>query len=52
MLALSYSVSISVIYQIWNQTRETDNASRKRTKNCGRKRIEIDIEKMLEVALN
>jgi hypothetical protein len=52
MLALSYSVSISVIYRIWNQTCETGDASHNRTKNGGRKRIVIDIEKVREVALN
>jgi hypothetical protein len=52
MLALSYSVSISIIYRIRNQTCETGDASYNRTKHYGRKRIVIDIEKVCEVALN
>jgi hypothetical protein len=51
-LSLSYSVSIYVIYRIWKQIRETNDASHKRTKNCGRKRIEIDIESVRQVPLS
>jgi len=50
-LASSYQVSIDVIYQIWMWSKETGNVSHKKTKNCGRKRVELDIEKMRNLPL-
>ncbi|XP_057453214.1 uncharacterized protein LOC130745087 [Lotus japonicus] len=50
-LASLYSVSTYVIYRIWKQTKEIGDVCHKRTKNCGRKRVEIDLEKALEVPL-
>ncbi|XP_045831165.1 uncharacterized protein LOC123922494 [Trifolium pratense] len=51
-LALYYSVSQNVIYRIWMQMRQSGDALHKKTKNVGRKRIEIDIEKVRDVELN
>ena len=50
-VASSFSVSNSVIYRIWRQLCETGDACHKKTKNCGRKRVEIDYEKMREISL-
>jgi hypothetical protein len=50
-LASFYSVSIDVIYRIWKQIKETGDACHKKTKNCGRKRVEIDLEKIRDVPL-
>jgi hypothetical protein len=46
-VAFAYSVSTDVIYQIWRQINETGDACHKKTKNCGRKRVEIDFEKFV-----
>ncbi|XP_058783982.1 uncharacterized protein LOC131658736 [Vicia villosa] len=50
-LASSYQISIDVIYRIWKRSKETGNVSHKKTKNCGRKRVELDIEKMRNLPL-
>ena len=50
-LASKYSVSIYVIYRIWKQVCQTGDASHKRTKNCGRKRVTVDIEKVRDIPL-
>ncbi|KAI5439433.1 hypothetical protein KIW84_024998 [Lathyrus oleraceus] len=50
-LASKYSVSIDVIYRIWKQVSQTGDASHKRTKNCGRKRVAVDIEKVRDISL-
>src|ERR1044072_917392 len=50
-LASFYSVSTCVIYRIWKQTKEMGDVCHKRAKNCGRKRVEIDLEKILDVPL-
>ncbi|CAI8608586.1 unnamed protein product [Vicia faba] len=50
-LASKYSVSIDVIYRIWKQVSQTGDASHKRTKNYGRKRVAVDIEKVRDISL-
>lgn len=42
---------MSTIYRLWKQVRQTGDSSHKRTKNCGRKRVEIDIEKVCSIPL-
>lgn len=51
-MASLYSVSIHVIYRIWNQVKETGDACHKRTQNCGRKRVQVDIATVREVPLS
>lgn len=51
-LACFYSVSIGVIYQIWRQLNQTDDACHKKTKNCGRKRVQIDIQEVRDISLS
>jgi hypothetical protein len=41
-VASLYSVSISAIKRIWMRFKETGDVSHKKTKNCGRKRVQID----------
>jgi hypothetical protein len=50
-VAFAYSVSTDVIYRIWRQINETGDACHKKTKNCGRKRVEIDFEKIRDIPL-
>lgn len=50
-LAFFYQVSIDVIYRIWKRAKESGVVSHKKTKNCGRKRVELDIEKMHNLPL-
>lgn len=49
MVASLYSVSKSVVDGIWRQTKESGDASHRKTKNCGRKRIELDPAKFCDV---
>nr|ABN08756.1 Homeodomain-like [Medicago truncatula] len=51
-LASTYSVSKDVIYRVLKQIRQSGDARHKKTKNCGRKRIEVDMEKMCDVPLD
>ncbi|XP_058756226.1 uncharacterized protein LOC131629457 [Vicia villosa] len=44
-------VSTNVIYRIWRQIIETGDACHKKTKNYGRKRVEIDFEKIRDISL-
>jgi hypothetical protein len=46
-----FSVSTAVIYRIWRQVRQTGDATHKKTKNCGRKRVAIDIQKVRDIPL-
>ncbi|XP_024636148.2 uncharacterized protein [Medicago truncatula] len=50
-LASYFSVSKDVIYRIWRQIKKTADPCHKKTKNCGRKRIQIDFDKMRNVSL-
>jgi len=50
-IASLYSVSTATIYRLWRQVRQTGDSSHKRTKNCYRKRVEIDIEKVRKILL-
>jgi hypothetical protein len=50
-MASYYSISIAVIYRIWRQTKEVGEACHKKTKYCGRKRVQIDFERMRNVSL-
>ncbi|XP_058783523.1 uncharacterized protein LOC131658218 [Vicia villosa] len=50
-LASKYSVSIYVIYRIWKQVCQTGDASHKKTKNYGQKRVKVDIEKVRDISL-
>ncbi|KAI5439312.1 hypothetical protein KIW84_024911 [Lathyrus oleraceus] len=45
------TVSTDVIYRIWRQINETGDACHKKTKNYGRKRVEIDFEKIRDISL-
>jgi len=51
-VASYFSVSKDVIYGIWRQVKETGGACHKKTKNCGRKRVEIDFEKIRNAPLS
>jgi hypothetical protein len=42
MVASFYSVSKDVVKRIWRRTKETGDASHRKTKNCGRKIIQIE----------
>jgi transposase len=50
-LASSYQVSIDVIYRIWRQLNQTGAVDHKKT-NCGRKRKNINIEKIRDIPLH
>jgi len=52
-VALASSVSLKTIQRIWKRGKEseTHDVSHRKTKNCGRKRITIDEEKIREVPL-
>ncbi|KAI9071643.1 hypothetical protein K1719_046397 [Acacia pycnantha] len=50
-LASMYCVSRRVIQRIWQQIKETREASHRKTKNCGRKRVQFDEERLHEVPL-
>jgi transposase len=50
-LCSMFSVSTAVIYRIWRQVRQTGDATHKKTKNCGRKRVAIDIQKVRDIPL-
>jgi hypothetical protein len=50
-LASSYQVSIDVIYRIWRQLNQTGVVDHKKT-NCGRKRKNINIEKIRDIPLH
>ncbi|KAI5440536.1 hypothetical protein KIW84_010139 [Lathyrus oleraceus] len=45
------TVSTDVIYRIWRQINETGDACHKKTKYYGRKRVEIDFEKIRDISL-
>lgn len=47
-----YNVHRSVIHRIWNQVKETGNACHKKTINCGKKRIQLDPQRLREVPLS
>ena len=51
-LSSSYQVSKDVIYRIWRKTNQTGDVQHKKTKNCGRKRKDIDIEKKRDIPLH
>ncbi|XP_006595387.1 uncharacterized protein LOC114373281 [Glycine soja] len=51
-IATFYYVSRRVIQRIWRQLRETKETLHKKTKNCGRKRIGLDIERIREIPLS
>nr|ABD32506.1 probable transposase - soybean transposon mariner element Soymar1-related, putative [Medicago truncatula] len=50
-LASYFSVSQDVIYRIWRQVKKTGDPCHKKSKNCGRKRIQIDFDKMCNASL-
>ncbi|KAK1353633.1 hypothetical protein POM88_051998 [Heracleum sosnowskyi] len=55
-VASIFSVSIRTVQRIWKRSRENTedgvaNVSHRETKNCGRKRIEIDIEQFRNIPL-
>lgn len=51
-VAASYNVHRSVIYRIWKQLKDTSNVCHNRTQNCGRKRVQLDLELMRQVPLS
>ncbi|KAI5406026.1 hypothetical protein KIW84_052690 [Lathyrus oleraceus] len=51
-VAASYNVHRSVIYRIWKQLKDTGNVCHNRTQNCGRKRVQLDLELMRQVPLS
>ncbi|XP_058776079.1 uncharacterized protein LOC131650383 [Vicia villosa] len=46
-----YNVHRSVIYRIWNQVKDTCNVCHRKTL-CGRKRVQLDFERMRQVPLS
>ncbi|KAK1389474.1 hypothetical protein POM88_017652 [Heracleum sosnowskyi] len=55
-VASIFSVSIRTVQRIWKRSREhtedgVANVSNRKTKNCGRKRIEIDMERFRSIPL-
>lgn len=57
-VASLFSVSMRTVQRIWKQAKNSLNAcgvvdvSHRKTKNCGRKRIQIDVEKFKSIPLN
>ena len=51
-MASLYSVSSRVVRRIWQQTRQDGDVFHKKTKNCGRKRVEFDHARFREVPLS
>ncbi|KAI5382333.1 uncharacterized protein LOC127110547 [Lathyrus oleraceus] len=51
-VAASYNVHRSFIYRIWKQLKDTGNVCHNRTQNCGRKRVQLDLELMCQVPLS
>jgi transposase len=51
-IASLYSVSISTIKRIWKRTKETGEVCHKKTKNCGRKRVQIDHNQFRQIPLS
>lgn len=51
-IASLYSVSISTIKRIWKRTKETGEVCHKKTKNCGRKRVQIDHDRFRQIPLS
>ncbi|KAL6564551.1 hypothetical protein OROMI_016001 [Orobanche minor] len=55
-ISQKFSVSTRTITRIWTQSKNTINGvvdvSHRKTKNCGRKRVEIDYEKFREIPLS
>jgi len=51
-VASLYSVSISTIRRIWKRTKETGEVCHKKTKNCGRKRVQIDHDQFRQIPLS
>ncbi|XP_050229431.1 uncharacterized protein LOC126678580 [Mercurialis annua] len=54
MVAATFSVSVRSIQRIWRQAKQTENGgvSHKKTGNCGRKKVEIDLELIRSVPLH
>ncbi|CAI8602512.1 unnamed protein product [Vicia faba] len=50
-IAALYNVHRSVIYRIWNQVKDTGNVCHRKTL-CGRKRVQLDFERMRQVPLS
>jgi hypothetical protein len=52
-VASSFSVSMRTVQRIWKRSKESEahDVSHRKTKNCGRKRIEIDPNQIREVPL-
>ncbi|XP_015165532.1 uncharacterized protein [Solanum tuberosum] len=53
MVASHFSVSLRTVYRIWKQSGygTQNDVSRRKAKNCGRKRIEIDMNRFREIPL-
>lgn len=52
MISSLYPVSIRVIQRIWKQLKDVGDVSHKKTKNCGRKRVQIDHTQFRNVPLS
>lgn len=52
MISSLYPVSIRVIQHIWKQLKDVGDVSHKKTKNCGRKRVQIDHTQFRNVPLS
>lgn len=53
MVALSFSISRRTIQRIWKRAKESEihDVSHRKTKNCGRKRIQIDPNQISQIPL-
>ena len=55
-VASIFSVSLRTVQRIWKRGKNTPNGaivdvSHKKTKNCGRKRVEIDLNRIVDIPL-
>ncbi|OMO77902.1 hypothetical protein COLO4_24961 [Corchorus olitorius] len=52
MLASSFGVCTKSIQRLWKRAKETGNVYHMKTKNCGRKRIQLDSDQFCEIPLS
>lgn len=56
-VALLFSVSMTTVQRIWRRAKESSNkeevdVSHRRTKNCGRKKLQMDVERFKNIPLS
>ncbi|OMO71334.1 hypothetical protein CCACVL1_18273 [Corchorus capsularis] len=52
MLAASFGVCTKTIQRLWKRAKETGNVFHMKTKNCGRKRIQLDSDQFRQIPLS